>query len=125
MGGCAMAIIVTQDILDRAKRLGACSDLPAVGAALDQCTATQLAWADTHGLLSPKERDSIPVPAIVAAGRLPLWAHSGSGDGDGSGDGYGDGDGDGDGYGDGYGRGYGSGYGSGNGSGYGYGDGRG
>jgi hypothetical protein len=113
-------MVVTAALLARAKLCGACGDLPAVGASLEDLTQGQLRFAAERDLLACEE-----ISAVVGRSDIPLellaGSGSGSGDGDGYGYGYGSGDGDGDGYG--YGSGYGYGYGDGSGDGYGSGSG--
>jgi len=124
MGVSAVELIVTQALLDRAKLLGACSDLPPVGASLDDLGQCDLAWCDERELLLADELDAaigrsdIPLALLAHAGYGYGYGYGdGSGDGSGYGSGYSYGDGSGDGYGDGDGDGDGSG------SGYSYGDG--
>ena len=51
-----MGMIVTQEHIDRAKKIGACSSgLPAVGTDVGDITYSQAVWAENHNLLKPGE----------------------------------------------------------------------
>jgi hypothetical protein len=112
MGGCPVAILITQQHIDMARKAGACSVKYKVGQPITDVSASDLKWMQEK---FPAESESLAVALahdmkFEVRGKIAL-AIFGYGDGDGYGDGYGEDYGYGDGEGDGYGYGDGDGYG--------------
>ena len=103
MGGFALELTITKEILEFAKQIGACSDRRSkyrVGQSIHEVSYSDLVWIEDN---VPEDAEAIAKQVCKASGlkgRIALSMFgdgygSGSGSGDGSGSGYGPGSGDG------------------------------
>ena len=117
-----MGAIVTKELLDAARKAGACADGLAhkAGTPITSLPASHLRWIEDSLPEFAKALQQQELIGSQVVGAVPLSILGLYGSGDGSGSGYGSGTESGAGYGYGYGYGDGPGYGSG--AGYGYGE---
>lgn len=95
---------VTNELLDRARLLGACSEVPSVGDDVLSLTQYMAVWAEEHDLFTAQELHELCDDPRVSRGRVQLtllpkygycccseasWYMLRTGAGDGTGEGYG------------------------------------